>query len=443
MLLPRRRWPLLLVVLSILLLLCTPLSVRGDDFSSTGDESSSTGEEDSSTGEDSSSSSSTGPAAPIYNCDELGSMILPGSPDPVFVCGCIQTINETRFDPVLGENVTAAVNTYTYPSGKRWDRNARDTATPWDTSIEADNSPSNYVDTLNNGLFVLINSSYVMERRAYPQCYGGVPGYDPLVPGIKPPLGMTSNCLQQYDVGANKGKQTDFSGRFFCEGSETPDAKFIKGDISPPICLVYGGGQRLHKMRFYPKVDQFALLTIQNSFNSTTGYAQLGHLGTTFQVELQGKQSEYRHRYGVVNDFNCVENELKPGEPCEYKNTATCAVVPFHTIVIKMDSGKISEISWDDDDSLCDNDHSVDGNCAIPVSECVSSESYGTENTAAATDCDFKIYVSWQGTDADGTFLSSSQRRLSQFRQWSLSSVYNEASKFDVNSLPTIPTEQE
>jgi hypothetical protein len=403
--------------------------------------------------------------------------------------------NVTTYDELSGTNVTTtyADNKYTYPSGKPWDKNAINSTTPWDNSIEADNlvralittasvcvcmqcgtflfcdlifvssfvpwafpfvvfvvscslQPSNYIDTLVNGGFVMPNSTLFTKLRQYPQCYGGVPAYNPLVDGQVPPEGMSSNCLQQIDIKTHGGKE-GYSGKFFCEGPDDirvgASYDLVKGKTSPPICIVYGGGNRLNKMRFYPKVDQFALLTIQDSFNSTTGYQQLGHLGTTFQLELNGIQSPYRHRYGVATEFSCLEDPTNPSAPCVGQNAATCLVVPFHTIVIRVDQGVIQEIKWDDDDSLCDNDHSVDGNCGIDINTCHASESYGKENTATSTDCDFKIYVSWSGTDKEGTFLSSSQRRLSQFRQWSLSAVYNQASNFNTGDLPTIPTSEE
>jgi len=53
-----------------------------------------------------------------------------------------------------------------------------------------------------------------------------------------------------------------------------------------------------------------------------------------------------------------------------------------------------------------------------------------------------QIYVSWAGTDSEGTYLSSSGRRLSQFRRWSLNAVYNQATSFDVGTLPTLPPEE-
>lgn len=360
------------------------------------------------------------PAAP--GCDSDANV-----PSGRYVCGCHRTV----VDPDSGANETVV----TYPSGRLWDPNAQTTSTPWDTSVAAGNQISNYIDMLSNQIFEedpkLRNVSDFKLRpvRPYPMCYGG--SY---------PRGFESNCLQQFDIAARgRDAQSGYSDKMFCEGTDKSPS-FIKGDTSPPICLVYGGGNHLQQMRFYPQVDQFALFTIQSSFNSTTAYDQLGHVATTFQVELNGKQSPYRHRYGEVSEFRCLDQP--GGGDCVPNNDAMCIVVPFHTLVIKMTNGVVDALEWDDDDSLCNNDHSVDGNCAIPVSECQGSDTYGKENTATATDCDFKIYVSWSGTDSDGTFLSSSQRRLSQFRRWSLNAVYNQASNFDTKDLPTVPSEE-
>lgn len=49
-----------------------------------------------------------------------------------------------------------------------------------------------------------------------------------------------------------------------------------------------------------------------------------------------------------------------------------------------------------------------------------------------------QLYVSWSGTDSDGIFLSSSGKRLSQFRRWSLSSVYNQATNFNTADLAVV-----
>ena len=177
--------------------------------------------------------------------------------------------------------------------------------------------------------------------------------------------------------------------------------------------------------------------------NASAAPVQFGHWGTSFHVEVNGQISEYRHRYGKVESSECVDQIVNGTRvPCTFSLGAVCTVVPFHTIIINLNNGVIDDISFDDDCSLCGNDYCVDGNCAQEVSKCTSQSLYDATNTASLTDCDFKVYVSWSGTDADGVYLSSSGRRLSQFRRWSLNAVYNQASDFDTGSIPITPPSQ-
>jgi len=46
---------------------------------------------------------------------------------------------------------------------------------------------------------------------------------------------------------------------------------------------------------------------------------------------------------------------------------------------------------------------------------------------AAAESCDLKIFVVWQGTDANGQYLKSVNKRFSRFRQFSVSTAYQSA----------------
>ena len=127
-------------------------------------------------------------------------------------------------------------------------------------------------------------------------------------------------------------------------------------------------------------------------------YEAFQHLGSTFQVEFGGIVSDFRHRYGFVQSSECIEvrDPNKPNDltNCEFggvAGTTVCTIVPFHTIVITLDQGRVVSVEFDDDDSLCDNDHSVDGNCAQDITSCTTSNVYTKGNTAKATDCDFKV----------------------------------------------------
>jgi hypothetical protein len=126
---------------------------------------------------------------------------------------------------------------------------------------------------------------------------------------------------------------------------------------------------------------------------ATLAYNAFQHLGTAFQVETGGLTSDIKHRYGYTDSAECVSvfNQTTNAViDCQLAGQ-TCIVVPFHTIVIKLDQGVIQEIAFDDDDSLCNNAHSVDGNCAVDLSSCTTAITYGATNTSPSTDCDFKV----------------------------------------------------
>ena len=123
-------------------------------------------------------------------------------------------------------------------------------------------------------------------------------------------------------------------------------------------------------------------------------YEAFQHIGSTFQVEFGGIVSESRHRYGYVQSTACidvVDPVTGTVTDCVFNGGTVCTIVPFHTIVITLDQGKLVSVEFDDDNSLCDNDHSVDGNCAQDITSCTTSTTYSKENTAKATDCDFKV----------------------------------------------------
>jgi len=278
-----------------------------------------------------------------------------------------------------------------YPSGTKWE-NA--TAEDWLT-VKSPGAPP----------------------RGYPQCWGQIFSSEP--------ANFSYNCLEQQEGRAQK----ILSGE---AQTEKTDASFIKGDILPedvPINIVMSGGHRTWKMPFFPKVDEFAMLQVRHSFNDSDRF---GHISTAFQIEFNGHVSPIKHRYGVIFD-----NTFYTNSSGSHFGGFRCVVVPFHTIVIDLSNGVVDSITFDDDCSLCGNDYCVNGNCARDISDCTASSSSG-----AATDCDFKLYVSWSGTDSDGTYLSSSGRRLSQFRRWSLNAVYNQASDFSISDLPIEPPDE-
>jgi len=182
--------------------------------------------------------------------------------------------------------------------------------------------------------------------------------------------------------------------------------------------IVGGGGPITSVMKSYwtPLVDDFALLQLEKSFRFDVPWA---FDCATLIVMSYGNNlnSPPKRRFAYFDD-------LLTGQPY------CTMVVPFWNIIIDVDGGTPIDMRWDDDCSLCDSDHCIDGNCAVDITACTI---YGGD-----TNCDIKVYVAWAGTDADGFYFTSQDRTLSSFRQWSITGAFNSATNFLPNTLPTV-----
>jgi hypothetical protein len=179
------------------------------------------------------------------------------------------------------------------------------------------------------------------------------------------------------------------------------------------------------------------LFSLCSAFNDSTWR----HIDTAFQVEVNGLSSGVKHRYSTSTGsgyvFPTINGTVDRSQQVQL-DASTCIVVPFWTIVLNVDQGTLTSVEFDDDCSLCDTDHCVDGNCAQEVTSCSGQVQYENQFSTTA-DCDFKLYVAWSGTDSDGNYLSSASRRLSQFRRWSIRSAYNSASQINGDALGLAP----
>jgi hypothetical protein len=104
-------------------------------------------------------------------------------------------------------------------------------------------------------------------------------------------------------------------------------------------------------------------------------------------------------------------------EPYQYLKDKIVAVV--FSVVITMNSGKITLIEWDNDCGLCDS------YCLTWNSKAICAESECSQGSEG--DCDPRVYISWIGTDKNGNNLLSSGYRMSQFRKYSINKLYSEA----------------
>jgi hypothetical protein len=193
---------------------------------------------------------------------------------------------------------------------------------------------------------------------------------------------------------------------------ETPNSKLKQGSESKAMCLIFDGYKRSDKNLYYftSVVDEFTLLQLQNStlYNDTMWNASY----STVSVQ--------------VGDYKTVPRTIIK----TLENDNVYIMSPL-TIVIVLNNGRVESITWDDGCYTCYGDEScINGNCGTRYEVDTHSNSLcDTQGT-----CDFKLFVSWYGTDKKGNYLLSAGQRLSQFQQASAQSYFNYA-KGEVNTV--------
>jgi hypothetical protein len=147
---------------------------------------------------------------------------------------------------------------------------------------------------------------------------------------------------------------------------------------------------------FFPLVDIFSEFTIPGS-----GVALQG-LNNSVWVQVNFT--------GIFSDFRYYK---------QYIQTPTLFVGSF-TLVVTLINGIPHGLSWQDDCNQCDAAICVGGyDCGL------SYDAY--DCTTSGSICDIKIYVVWQGTDSQGTPLTSSNDAPSQFNLFALRPVWQSA----------------
>lgn len=138
--------------------------------------------------------------------------------------------------------------------------------------------------------------------------------------------------------------------------------------------------------------------------------------------------------------------------PCVYGDGTIISTVPLYTVIIGMDKGAVSYISWDDGCIFCATngaeciDNTIDTNTSVPMEgspehrNCVQNADYcypastaanssdynygNATSTIAQSPCDLKVFIVWTGTDSSGRYLTSAGKRFSRFRQYAAASAY-------------------
>jgi hypothetical protein len=212
-----------------------------------------------------------------------------------------------------------------------------------------------------------------------------------------------------------------------------------------PLCVVVGYkdnttglSMAVGKVQWWLFTDFFSLLDLYSSFGSlwfdngyngtalsyTTAWAPnigLTRNNVVLQVEFAGFVSPLKHRW---------DNNMQ-------------YVVPYWTIIINVNKGKITGISWDDGCFTCSGAACIDSTCG-------QKAIFGAGDNFCDTppnDCGVKLYVGWSGTDNNNNYLMSSGMKLSQFTKYSAMQAFNAAAQTynQVNPVtfvtdPTKPT---
>lgn len=209
--------------------------------------------------------------------------------------------------------------------------------------------------------------------------------------------------------------------QIFCDSSFTCNTP-TSGALTQETILTQGDNTILcvHfipfkvKIGFQVEVDKFAVLSIRYIFNV------MAAKDTDLAIQLANSEN--------------ISNQIP------YVRTTANQVFPVINLLITLDMGKISSIALEDFSSAC-------AEAVIP--EIINQgNSFASENTikncpvafcqGAESDtgkCDFKIFLSWIGTDKDGNGLISSSERLSNFKNYNLEGIFNSILEIDSNTV--------
>ena len=151
-------------------------------------------------------------------------------------------------------------------------------------------------------------------------------------------------------------------------------------------------------LAFEPKLDEYSAVRLKGSYNAIHDKECANDTNTTYtQCEMS---YAIQARAGKL-----VDTVMIP-----YLKDKLVAIVS--SVVVTLEDGKVTDIEWDNDCDLCDEE------CLKYEDEEICAEKQCDEGKEG--DCDPRVYISWIGTDNEGNNLLSAAYRMSQFRKYSL-----------------------
>jgi len=154
-------------------------------------------------------------------------------------------------------------------------------------------------------------------------------------------------------------------------------------------------------------MDEFAKMEIDGSWESHdyTVDTLTTSLGVSSGEEL------YLH----------VESEGKFSYQKRYRTTLgdTAVTFPMNVAIINVEMGEVTGITWDygcfncDESECTKNTYNYKGGTHSDGTE---AECYVEDSSCSSKKCNMVVYVVWSGTDVNGNYLLSQQKRLSNFQ---------------------------
>lgn len=150
-----------------------------------------------------------------------------------------------------------------------------------------------------------------------------------------------------------------------------------------------------------------------------------------------------RHVYEVMSTKDTdiaiqLSNSNQLSNQIPYIRFSSSQVYPVINILVTLDQGKVVSVTLEDISDACDQPMAAEilnlGNSfafANTVNNCPVSPCQDAENSVGK--CDFKIFVSWIGTDKNGTGLISASERLTNFKNYNMNKIFDNLLNMDTN----------
>lgn len=182
--------------------------------------------------------------------------------------------------------------------------------------------------------------------------------------------------------------------------------KFRAGHIQAPIAIVFGTEERPKaKAQFWLETDKFSLLEVLNS----TSVSLIDPASPTVAETVV-----LRAEFANFTTQTVYRAQVDPDDGR--------FVVPYWNLIIDLDKGVVSGLSWDNSCGDCEKKRCVAGQqCGVKYSDCLE----GVDGLS----CDVKFYVAWRGTDAEGSYLTSINNSIRNFRMFSFAFLFDYAAR--------------